>query len=71
MAAAINGQEKAMNVFGAAFLIAIASSGFLGSNLTFIVSMPASSAAAASSIENGTVSVSTFLPFCSLRSLTV
>ena len=70
-AAATSGTENDMNVFGAALRIAAASSGRFGSKRTFIRSIPASSAAAASSGENGKVSVSTRLPFRSRRSLTV
>ena len=52
-----------MNVLGAARRIAAARSGWRGSKRAFMVSMPASSAAAASSGENGRVSTSTRFPF--------
>ena len=49
----------------------IAILGLFGSKRTFIVSIPASSAAIASSTENGTVSTRIFFPFTFLKSLTV
>ena len=60
-----------MNVLGAARRMAAAGSGCLGSKRTFMVSMPASSAAAASSGVKGRVSTSTRFPFWSRRCFTV
>ena len=60
-----------MNVLGAARRMAAARSGCRGSKRTFMVSTPASSAAAASSTEKGSVSTSTRFPFWSRRSFTV
>ena len=71
VAAVSSGTEKAMNVLGAARRMAAAGSGRLGSKRTFMVSMPASSAAAASSAVKGSVSTSTRFPFWSRRCFTV